>query len=203
MSSSVKRGCLILALAATAVLGLASESFAGRLSTSNRNFRLVFREMILGSASGINNTCELTLEGSFHSSTIAKVERTLIGYITRVDTAHCTTNTTILRTNLPWHLTYESFTGTLPNITSRTWLVRNIELLIEVLGFRCLIGGSVMRFRATRNTSTGAVSGVSVSESVPARSGGGFGCPDSSITLTGSSTYTVLGTTTPITITLI
>jgi hypothetical protein len=193
-----------LALAATLAVAVQTAS-AGRLSSSSSTIRNTFRTLIVA-AGEVADTCELTLEGSFHTRTIAKSLGALLGYVTRVETANCTSRTTILRTNLPWHLTYEGFSGSLPNITLFFSLVRNAEFLIEFLGFRCLSGGSNILARAVRNTSTGALTSVSVEETIPTRSGGGFGCPGAEERggrLTGTGTVSVLGATTAVTTTLI
>ena len=73
----------ILALAATFLvsLGVTSAS-ASRLSVSNRNFRAVWSLLTLSTA-GTQITCPVTLEGSFHSATLAKRAGALIAHISR------------------------------------------------------------------------------------------------------------------------
>jgi hypothetical protein len=63
--------------------------------------------------------CPMTISGTFHSRTISKVSGQLIGYIDRatIDTAACVGGTLrIIAAKLPWHVRYDSFTGTLPRI---------------------------------------------------------------------------------------
>lgn len=61
--------------------------------------------------------CRVTLEGVLHSNTIPKVASVLIGYIDGATMNPCSTNIAGFLTNtLPWHVHYEGFTGTLPNI---------------------------------------------------------------------------------------
>jgi hypothetical protein len=74
----------------------------------------------INSEAGVTLRCPLTMEGSVHSRTLAKVGGSLIGYITRAAFAEssCSGSTWRVRTEtLPWHVTYLGFTGTLPNIT--------------------------------------------------------------------------------------
>jgi hypothetical protein len=107
---------LLLALA----VGTAS---ANRLSVSAQDWeaRFVSLEFIAG---GSTIRCPVTLQGSFHSRTIVKTAHALIGHVSRASvigsagTGACTGGTaTVLTATLPWHVTYEFFTGTLPNIT--------------------------------------------------------------------------------------
>lgn len=71
------------------------------------------------------------MEGTFHYRTIVKVERSLIGYVTRAIFGRpCTGfgemweyngtegSLTSNVNSLPWHFTYDGFNGTLPNISS-------------------------------------------------------------------------------------
>ena len=117
----------------TLAIGTAS---ANRLSTSGQTFRAVWTPLTFASAEegGIQIRCNVTLEGTFHTTTITKETR-LIGYVTSTSFAHPCEGFgeffmyngterilgTTLGTSLPWHLTYEGFTGTLPNM--RTLLV--------------------------------------------------------------------------------
>jgi hypothetical protein len=127
---------ILAALTASLLMGLAvSSASAGRLSTSNTRFRITWNNLKFeGEEGGLQQTCRVTLEGSFHSATLRKVERALIGAITRgiVDSTNCRgTNephrATILQETLPWHVTYESFRGTLPDITEIQLLLRRYD----------------------------------------------------------------------------
>jgi hypothetical protein len=124
MRTSVKLG--LTALAAALLLSAAlSTASASRLSVSNRNIRVTWSSLEFRSPI-VTVRCRVTIEGSFHSATIPKMEGTLVGYITRatVDSANCT-NATATAEGLPWHITYESFTGTLPRIETVRLLLRN------------------------------------------------------------------------------
>jgi len=120
-------------LAATLLMAFAVNSAsANHLSVSSQNFRLVWTALtFFGEGTGsTENTiiCPVTLEGSFHSSTLAKVIGALIGHVTRatvVGTSCTGGRATILQETLPWHVTYEGFSGTLPRITAVRLLLRN------------------------------------------------------------------------------
>ncbi len=120
---------------------------AGRIESSTQNVRLVWSSLEFASTL-VTVRCKLTLEGSFHSRTIQKVERTLIGAVTRaiMQAASCTNGKGwtengvevaplgTLANTLPWHITYESFNGTLPAITAVNLLVSRFRLVAEVRG---------------------------------------------------------------------
>jgi hypothetical protein len=143
---------LMAALAASMLLSaLTTTASARNLSVSNQNFRLVWDSLSLSSGLGVDIECRVTLEGSFHRRTIAKVARSLIGAVTSAisDSANCTGGTgwahngreSILgRTaaqSLPWHVTYEDFAGTLPRIETIDVLLRGIRFTILIPGI-CL-----------------------------------------------------------------
>jgi hypothetical protein len=111
---------LLAVVGATVLLGaLVSSASAGRLSNSSTTLRATWARMDFTGGFGTVE-CEVTLEGSLHSRTIAKVARALIGNITAASVSSpCRRGgATILRETLPWHVTYNSFAGTLPNITN-------------------------------------------------------------------------------------
>jgi hypothetical protein len=109
---------LAVTFAATALLAaLVSTASARQYQLSNQNFRVQFREILFRLPGGLVN-CQVTIEGSLHSRTLAKVVGSLIGYITEAALGPCALGTaTILTVTLPWHVRYAGFTGTLPNIT--------------------------------------------------------------------------------------
>jgi hypothetical protein len=107
---------LCVALAATVMALGVTTAAARNFSVGNQNFRWTFSNLEF-EAAGVTDTCRVTLEGSLHARTIAKVAGSLLGYITRVTTGQCSQGTTILNETLPWHLRYEGFSGRLPNIT--------------------------------------------------------------------------------------
>jgi hypothetical protein len=119
-------------LLAAAVSGTAT---ARVFSFSNWNFRVVWtsleftqRPLNFGTA-----LCSVTLEGSFHSQTMSKVEKALIGYVSRASVVNgCVGGrVTINQESLPWHITYNGFRGTLPNITSIRVLLNNVAYEVK------------------------------------------------------------------------
>jgi hypothetical protein len=132
---------LAAGLAATVLLAALTTAVATarNFSASEARIRTVFRPLILADSSGNRISCTLTLEGTFHNRTLAKVERGLIGYIANAafDELHCTSTGTsanvrlrVLTETLPWHVRYISFSGRLPAITIR---IRILRLGFDVL----------------------------------------------------------------------
>jgi hypothetical protein len=207
---------LVAALATTALFAaLTSSASARSFSTSETRIRTVFRPLILNASNGDRVSCTVTLEGTFHYRTFLKVERSLIGYITRaiVDLPNCrsagsSTNirALVLTETLPWHVRYISFARTLPAVTIRVRLLRaGFDLLgVPIVG-TCkylatpdgILGGPA---GGAINEGTGATTlraeeGTSISSST-------FGCPSGNFS-SGATPVTVLGTETAIRVTLI
>jgi len=125
---------LLAGLCATFLLAAAvSTASANHLSVNEQNHKIVWRALEFNASAGSNITCELMLEGSFHSRTIQKTAGALIGHINRASVGVCTGGSLTVHTeSLPWHEQYNSFEGTLPRITSVTiglvgirWRLRN------------------------------------------------------------------------------
>ncbi len=138
------RSWLIGAAAAVALLMAfaVTSASANRLSISGgRLWRAVWRELGYSSGGVRGVVCEVTLEGSFHSGTIRKVERALIGHITRASVGRCPTGTsTLLTETLPWHVQYLGFEGRLPAITGVHLILIGVALRLReaVFGRTCL-----------------------------------------------------------------
>jgi hypothetical protein len=212
----VTKNLLTAALAATALFAaLASSASARSFSISNSNIRAVYKPLVFLASNGSNITCTLTLEGTFHYRTFLKVERTLIGYITRAifDTPTCRSSGSstnirarILTETLPWHVRYIGFIGRLPEVTLRLrilrmgydWinfpLVGTCKYLIEPDYITGGPAGGAINEAATRGTTIRADSGIRF----PSRT---FGCPEEGFT--GTAPVTLLGTNNAIIITLI
>ncbi|MGN6188599.1 MAG: hypothetical protein ACTHOE_06850 [Conexibacter sp.] len=176
---------LALICASAVMAGLAGTASARNLSINRSNITAVWREMTF-TASGLSIRCPVTLSGSIHSSTIAKVAGSLIGYINSatVGTASCSGGSARANTEtLPWHVRYRSFSGTLPNITSiNTDIVGATFEITTVCGtarYSGTAGGAFNR------EARGGVTSVSASGTV-SRVGGSSFCPASG-TLSGSS----------------
>ena len=202
----------LLALVAATVLlsALVSSASAGRLSTTSRNVRATWASMEFIEPLGTTVRCPVTLEGSFHSATMAKVVDALVGHISRatLNNAVCSGGTgTILQASLPWHIRYVGFMGTLPNITA----LRTVAI---GMGFRAAGSfGNCLFLTTTLQPSTGQLNRNATTRSLTSVTAGGTitssencGPFGERITarLGGTSTsLTVLGSTTLITVTLI
>jgi len=198
-------------LTAALVMGLAAGSDANRLSVSSRTFRVTWTKLSFFSEGGIINPtleCPVTFEGSLHSSVITKTAGSLSGYVTKaiIGSAACTGgHATILQEKLPWHLTYEGFTGGLPRITGFILAVHTTAFLIETGGLLCLYQeNGTARSRVTVNISGGVATSITHDTTIrlPKFSGSSF-CPSEGGLEGNSNQPTVLGSTTTITIRLI
>lgn len=140
------KSCAAFASTLTGITMMAlaiSSASARSLSISNQTFRAVWNPVTLAEPLGGTVSCPMTLEGSLHSRTIAKVSYALIGYITRALSgvpASCTGGEmTILQETLPWHVRYFGFSGTLPNIAAVMTLVSGGGIRIRGPNGSCLI----------------------------------------------------------------
>jgi hypothetical protein len=152
---------LLTALTAAFVLAAAiGTASAGRFSTSEQRFRVTWSRLTL-SGFATNVQCEVTLEGSYHYRTFVKVAESLVGHITGVTVRHpCTggeawayngterLGVTTLSNSLPWHVRYQSFNGTLPNITA---------IVQSLVGSRFLVEATFLGIRVRCNYTTEAV----------------------------------------------
>lgn len=211
---------LLAGLGAALVLASAVGIAAARnLSLSNQTFRQTWAPLTMSVTGPFEGTrtirCNATIEGSFHTRSIAKVVGTLIGYITSERFAHPCTGGEVWSANgtevmggstvestLPWHIRYDGFTGTLPSITTiRVRAVLHIWYRL-VEGQRCLYMGAA-RSSLTREAG-GAITTFApeAAATLPLINGVEF-CPPE-ISLQGpAGGFTVLNSTTRITVTLI
>lgn len=149
MRNRTRAACVALAAAFTLALAVGSAS-ANRLSYSSQAFRIIWTSLTFsGSGGGFVITCPVTLEGSFHSATVAKVREAQVASITRatVNNAGCAEGqATILAESLPWTVTYQSFTGTLPSIATVRHNLIGAAFQIEAgLGVICLARSTAER----------------------------------------------------------
>jgi hypothetical protein len=201
---------LLAALTATVVMGtLVGTSQARTLRSSSNLFRVTWTSLEFAEAFfGISVRCPVTLEGTFHSTTIAKVVGSLIGYVTRAAVANtaCTGgHATVLTATLPWHVTYEGFTGTLPNITRIRLLMRRPSFQIEnsIIG-TCLSSPENLNGELSGTTAGGVFTVTTLNpgtETIPCRNTRG----ETVIigVFRGSGNVTVLGAATRVSVTLI
>jgi hypothetical protein len=150
------RSKLILAgLTAALAMAFATNSATARnLSISHGElFNAVWRPVQFSGSGSIAASCNVTLEGSFHYRTALKVRDSLLGYITRAIIRECTEGSaTILTTNLPWHIRYQGFEGTLPNISAirLRLILGEFQVKERIFGTTCL----------TRSTATEPTEGA-------------------------------------------
>ena len=137
MNKHLKHHIAAITAATTLLALLATAAPARNFSISNQNFRVAWSEIEFATEIATIR-CAITLEGSFHYRTLIKRERILIGYITAAVARRPCTNGEAwsangreahprlgtLANSLPWHVTYEGFAGTLPNITDIRFLLR-------------------------------------------------------------------------------
>jgi len=133
---------LLLAVISAAVLlaGLTGSSTAGRISFSHQNLRGTWTRMNFTGGFGTVE-CEVVVEGTLHTRTIAKTIGTLLGYVTAANVTRCARGgASVLRETLPWHVQYASFSGTLPNITGAGTNIINASWRIRepTFGVTCL-----------------------------------------------------------------
>ncbi len=213
---------LLTATAAVVLAAAVGTASARNLSVSNQNIRVVWTPLTFSAGGGaVRLECNVTLEGSFTARTIAKTLGSTIGLISRANIARPCRNGTAwayngtevnevlggtLANSLPWSITYQGFTGTLPNITG-------VRLLL--LGARFLLRATFLVTLLCNYTTTtahpaegianveagGGITGLRADEtrSIPSESGGA--CPEGQFS--GTGVVTLLGATTRITIRLI
>jgi len=147
-------------LALSLAIGTAS---ANNLSVDDQDYDVRFRELNFLTPLG-PVTCPVTLLGSFHTQTIRKSFKSLIGHIdhARVEDATCanapTDGATIQQASLPWHVQYDSFVGRLPAIERITLLLVGAGFIIDKGSTECLARTSATepaKGEIVRNTTTG------------------------------------------------
>lgn len=198
----------VVASAAALLLGLSLPAAASRLSYSAREFRIMWSTLRFSAEEGgVSITCPVTLEGAFLERTSNKVRDQLRARITRSTVGTCREgNATILAETQPWDVTYQSFTGTLPNITSVRYALLNAAFQVEPgLGIVCLA-------RTTREApaagdasrdANGRIVSLTADSALAIPTTGNFECPRFGI-FTGTGEVFVQGSsTTRITLTLI
>ncbi|HEX4804675.1 MAG TPA: hypothetical protein VFU94_02135 [Conexibacter sp.] len=215
------RARLLLAAAVTiAVLGCAvGAAGARRLNFEQQNFRIVWARMSITGNARVE--CSVTMEGSFHSRTITKVLEERIGVITRamVNQFSCMGGNyyayngmenlegVVVGQSLPWHVYYEGFTGILPNIAGIVVSVEGVTFLVDILGVHCRYISTelVPAFAVISVNTTGTHEilnwkwreerRIPIERATP-------GCAERA-ELAGAGTYTLLGNSIPVSVTLI
>ncbi len=141
------RKLVLAGLTAALLISLASgAAAANRLATNDLDFYAIWNDesQRLSFEAGVTIDCEVTLLGHFHTQTITKTLGSLIGLVdhVEVDETGCINGDAIPvppEGDVNWHLTYEGFTGTLPNITGVFLLLQGIEFVIQSdIGADCI-----------------------------------------------------------------
>jgi hypothetical protein len=194
---------LIAGLAVLVALGAAvSTASANRLSFSSRPFRAVWATAKFYLGETAHASCKLTLEGSFTSATISKVRGAVIGKISRASVATCTEgNVTVLAATLPWSLAYESFEGTLPAIRHTNMEAFGEAFQVTTSGITCLMRSTTeapTRWLIWQGFNRYFESALPLTGELGLCALGATGHIE-----TSEGTFTALGTSTAITITLI
>lgn len=155
---------LAAVLAAALLLALATASAtAGRLSTSNDRFRIVWTSLTFGRGPSGQVQCSVTMEGSFHSATLRKSVGALVGSITRA-TFPCVE---LNQSSLPWHLRYRGFIGTLPSISGVRYDAIGVNFVAVIAGTFCRITTTVEEpFAGTANIASGRITEFRADESI-------------------------------------
>jgi hypothetical protein len=188
------------ATAVAALCALVGTATANRLRNSATSARATFGAAEFSGGFGTTR-CSLTLEGTLHSATVTKTNGLLVGYVTRASIGPCPSGSATINTaSIPWHTTYESFTGTLPNITTVRLHVVGAEWSVrETFGITCTVSRTAAEpvtgtvNREAGGTLTSLSMGGSINTSCGIRG-----------TLSGtSSSLSVVGSSTRITVTLI
>jgi hypothetical protein len=124
---------LLATLAAAAVLAAgAATACASRLSVNEQSWRMVWQPAVMSIEGIATASCNITLDGSFHSRTFTKARAVMARSNLRFSGVSCTgTAVTLLPEALPWELVYDSFSGTLPSISQLNWLLRSVAFRIE------------------------------------------------------------------------
>lgn len=205
MRAKAASAALTVAVLVAALVGDAS---AARMEMSNQAIRVTFPELRFAQELEAGNPeviCPVTLEGSFHSRTIVKSSGSLVGYITRalLFGSLCLQNggvqaVVFLPNSLPWHIRYESFAGTLPNITRIHLKLIEVAFQLTILGVPCLYRSTTagpVRGWVERNVGTAFVPTLvtDTTARIPLTPAESFICPASGI-IQGSGAIRVLGT---------
>ncbi len=172
---------LLVGLTATIVMAYAvSSASANRIETSSQNFRASWSNLVFNDAARVRVECPVTLEGSFHSRTLSKVSGQLIGFINHATVGTCTGGTARADTEtLPWHIQYNSFEGTLPNITGITLTLTNSKFEITANNIHCIARNEqrAPAFGTVLVEASGGVTGLRALETRTIPLEGGGLCP--------------------------
>lgn len=207
----------LCALTTTLVLAAAvSGAGARRIELSNQRFRIIWNPLQFSNTGiGFSTGCPVTLEGSFHSKTLSKVSGNLVGYVTRTYIQHPSCSPRFVNflsgapeaepSTLPWHVRYDSFSGTLPSITQLDFQIINFEVDIELNGTTCLFGSTPARpFFLLVTIGAGGIleKAIPTNAMIPRNGSNALLCP-TEIEISGRGNITLLGNENAITVRLV
>lgn len=208
---SARRRILLTIAAAAACLSLAATASANRLSLNAGTFRFVWPEWTLAFTEPTESSvrCPLTLTGTFATTALTKTTRGLVGNIVNsaIGFPTCANGRpNVLAETLPWHVRYESFTGTLPAIGSIALEVIGLSYRWELnlLSISCLFSATEAapaRWRASLERG-GAITSVRWDETKRIPGTGIILCPREA-TFGGTGTATQASSTAAVRVTLI
>ena len=167
-------------LVLTVVVTSAAAS-ANRLSVTRQTFAAQWSSLSIDGA-GSDIECTVFIGATFHSRTISKVRGSLIGHI--IDAPQPTSclggSATMLQETLPWHVSYEGFTGTLPTISGIVFLLVGVRIRVDPNGIQppCLAETTTMNnLSATAiRDADGDIGGLRADETDRIPLLGDFGC---------------------------
>jgi hypothetical protein len=161
---------LLVGATAAAVMALAAGTAAARNYSLNhgRSWNIIWHPVRVLTIEGTTLAeCDLTLEGSFHNTTMAKVRGTLMGQVVRASVSGCRIGgATVLGEAFPWHIQYRSFEGTLPSITGISFNIVGLRMRIReaTFGFECLMLSSetslILKARLSLGAETRTFTGI-------------------------------------------
>ncbi len=134
------RAALAALAAAASLAAFASTASANDLLGNEVEMYFDWEELTF-EAGGFEVTCPVTFLNDLHSLFIEKTYGLLVGFVdhAQVAAAECAGGgLTFQAGTLPWHLTYKSFTGTLPTPTQVTFLLRRMGFTVSSGGITCL-----------------------------------------------------------------
>lgn len=190
----------LAALATAAMLTIAvGTADATRLEFPNweRGFRIVWNPLTLSAGSTIIR-CPVTLEGTFTTRSIVKIPGQRVAAVTAAASNGCPgVNFTLLTTSLPWSMTYNSFTGTLPRIETVKLNLIGMAFQLETSGISCLATTRTERpFRGIATVNSGEIRTFTAEEGSSIETSGGFFCGFSGpASFSGTGTASVRGGT--------
>lgn len=179
----------ILALTVFLASGTAS---ANRLSMTEQALGAAWSQLSIDGA-GADITCRAAIGATFHSPTLSKTRGALIGHV--IDAPQPTSclggSATMLQETLPWHVTYEGFTGSLPNIGSIIFLFVGLSIRVDPNGIPPACLGrttTTNNFSATAiRDADGDIGGLRADETDRIPLLGDFGCNAFTAALSGTA----------------